>query len=389
MDGNISSAPLDSETRARRVAGVLRSRRTRLWVALGVAVLIALLLVRFLADRAAYVSTSDARIAADMIAISTDISGRITSVEASEGDRVSKGDILFTIDDREAVFALAEYQADADRLRAQIAREATRAELASSKAGSEVAARVAGTQSASASVQSARSDYDTAKLDFDRTKDLFDRGRVARAALDQAQNALDTAEQGLRRAEAERSRAAAEQRTASITGEEVQLIDLELSVLRASLQQAEARLEAQQVVVEQHTIRSPIDGVVDEIFYDAGEHSLRGFRMALVHDPEAVWVSANIKETDIRHIRPGAAVIVHADSYPGVAIEGTVAGIHDATIGEAALMPNPNASGVFTKITQRISVSIDVEPAGVQLRPGTMVRVRIEKQAPGPAGPDR
>ncbi len=369
----------------RRVGGVLK-RRARLIGGLLIALIAVFLIARFLIHRAAYVSTADARIASDMIAVSTDISGRITGVAVGEGERVSAGDVLFTIDDREAAYTLAEYEADAERLRAEISREETRASLATSKAGSEVDARTAGTQSASAAVEAARSDYATAQRDYERTRDLFDRGRVSQAALDQATNALETAEQQLRRAEADRNRAVAEQRTANIGGQEVELIELELPVLRAALKQVEARVEAQQVVVDQHTIRSPIDGIVDEIFYDVGEHSLRGFRMALLHDPESVWVSANIKETNIRHVRPGAPVEIKADAYPGEEIRGRVTKVHDATIGEAALMPNPNANGVFTKITQRIAIRIDIEEADVPLRPGTMVRAQIRKQPPDEAG---
>lgn len=379
MDGGAgqTDAMADTPPGSRQWLTVKRIRLALIVIGLVVA---GVFLWKFLASRAAYVTTSDARVAADMVAVSTDISGRITRVAAGEGDQVAEGDVLFEIDSREAELTLAQYEAEAERLRAQIAREETRATLTSSKAGSEVAARLAGTQSASAALGAAQSDLEAARLDYDRTKDLFDRGRVAQAALDRAQNTLDTAEQSVAQADADRQRAAAEQRTARIGGEEVQLIEHELSVLRASLKQAEARVEAQKVVIDQHTIRSPTDGVVDEIFYDAGEHSLRGFRMALVHNPDAVWVSANIKETDIRHVQPGATVIVKVDSLPGRSFEGSVSKINDATLAEAALMPNPNANGVFTKITQRISVRIDVDTEGARLRPGTMAVVRIEKQ---------
>ena len=383
MDGNTQAVPDIGDAPPRRLARLMRQRRIRLILAAAGGLLVLLLLVRFLADRAAYVSTSDARIAADMIAVSTDISGRITSQRVSVGDRVKAGDILYTIDEREAAYTLSEYEAEANRLRAEITREEARIGLASSKAGSEVAARRAGTQSASASVEAARSNLETAERDYERTKGLFDRGLLPQSSLDQSRNALDTAQQALLRAEAERQSAVAEQRTASIQGEEVRLIELDLGVLRAALQQAEARVEAQKVVLEQHTIRSPIDGVVDELFYDTGEHSLRGFRMALLHDPEAVWISANIKETGIRNVQPGAPVRVKADSEPGRRITGTVTRVHDATLAEAALMPNPNASGVFTKITQRITVRIELDDtSGLRLRPGTMAEVRIRKQKP-------
>jgi hypothetical protein len=215
------------------------------------------------------------------------------------------------------------------------------------------------------------------------------RGRIPKSTYDQAKNALDTAQQALLRAQAERETAAAEQRTASITGQEVRLIDFDLSVLDADLQKAEARVEAQKVVLEQHTIRAPIDGVIDELFYDAGEHSLQGFRMALMHDPDAVWVSANIKETDIRNVHVGAPVRVRADSNPGDALTGRVSSIREATLSEAAMMPNPNANGVFTKITQRIKVRIDLDAQPVHLRTGTMVSVRIRKSGRRAGRPGR
>lgn len=380
MEGDSQPFAAEAELTPReRAIHFARSRRGRMMIAAGAALLLLILAARFLVERAGYVSTSDARIAAEMIAVSTDISGRITSVQVKEGDRVSAGDILYTIDDREAVFTLAELEAEATRLHAEMAREETRAGLATSKAGSEVAARRAGTLSAAAMVEAARSDLETAQRDYDRTKDLFERGLMPQSNLDQAQNVLDTRAQALRRAQAERQTAAADQRTASIAGQEVRLIDYELTVLRAALDKAEARVAAQKVVVEKHTIRSPIDGVVDELFFDNGEHSLRGYRMALLHDPGAVWVSANIKETDIRHVRPSAQAFVRADSDPSVEISGHVARIHNATIGEAAMMPNPNANGVFTKITQRIGVRVELDPTEVDLRPGTMVRIRIRK----------
>lgn len=388
MDGNSGEIEKESTVQRPRLSELLSSPRNRRIAAAVLAGLILLLGVMLVADRTANVATSDARIAAEMIAISTDISGRITSVGVREGDRVNAGDIIYTIDDREAEYTLAQFEAEANRLRAEISRAEARAGLATSKAGSQIAARAAGTESASASVEAARSNRDTAKREYDRVRGLFERGLIAQSGLDQARNALETAEQALHRAQADRATAAAEQRTANISGEEVRLIDHDLVILQADLDRAVARVEAQKVLIEHHTIRAPTDGVIDELFYDPGEHSLRGFRMALMHNPDEVWVSANIKETDIRHIRIGAPVTVRADSDPAHPIRGRVTRISNATLAEAAMMPNPNANGVFTKITQRISVRVDLDPTEAQLRPGTMVRVRISRkgEAQGAAG---
>ncbi len=388
MDGH--TQPLtDQPVTFRQRAGLFaKSRRARHLLFAGLAGLALLIAVRFISDRVTYVTTSDARIAADIIAVSTDVSGRIVRVDVREGDSVAAGDVLYRIDDREAGFLLAQYEAEANQLRAEISREEARTGIVKSRAGSEVDARRAGTQSALATVEAARSDLETAQREYERAQGLFERGLIAQSRYDQTKNALDTAAQTLRRAQADQETAAAQQRTASFSGQEVRLIDNDLKILRARLDQAEARIQAQTVVVEHHTIRSPVNGVVDELFYDAGEHSLRGFRMAMLHDPGSVWVSANIKETDIRHIRPGAPVIIRADAAPSARIRGRVARVNETTLAEAAMMPNPNASGVFTKITQRIQVKIELDPSDAHLRSGTMVTAKIRKQSrdPGTGG---
>lgn len=378
----------DARSQSRRLADHAKSLRGRKILFGGLAGALLLAVIGFVIDRSTFVTTADARVASDIIAVSSDISGRITSVQVSEGDRVGRDAVLYTIDDREASLVLAQYQAEADRLHAEMTREDARADLATTKAGSQVDARRAGTQSAVASVGVAESNLETARREHERTKGLFERKLIAQSQYDQAKNAMDTAEQALQRALADRATAAAEQRTASISGQEVRLIDHDLSILKARLVQAEARVDAQKVIVEQHTIRSPIDGIVDELFYDAGEHSLRGFRMAMIHDPDSVWVSANIKETQIRFIQPGAPVTITADSDPTHKLRGRVARVNEVTLAEAAMMPNPNASGVFTKITQRIKVRINLEPTTARLRSGTMVRAKIRKQDASAVAPD-
>ncbi len=385
MPDDAKSIIAEKRTALQRLAEQASSPRGRKFLLIGLGAGLALVTLRFVIDRATYVTTADARVATEIIAVSSDISGRITSVQVREGDTVAKDAVLYTIDDREAALVLKQYQAEADRLHAEMTREEMRAGLATSKAGSQVDARRAGTQSAVASVAVAESNLETARREHDRTEDLFDRKFISQSQFDLAKNALATAEQALQRAQADRASAAAEQRTASISGQEVRLIDHDLAILKARLVQAEARVEAQKVIVEHHTIRSPISGVVDELFYDEGEHSLRSFRMAMVHDPKSVWVSANIKETEIRFIQPGASVAITADSDPSHKMRGKVRRVNDLTLAEAAMMPNPNASGVFTKITQRIKVRIDLEPADVQLRSGTMVSAKIRKEKPGRA----
>jgi membrane fusion protein (multidrug efflux system) len=358
--------------------------RNRLLAPRSIFVISSLLLFIWLAsawliDRSHYVSTSDARIAADILSVSADVPGNITATYVSAGDRVQTGDLLYQIDDREARHLLAEYLAEEDGLTAQIERERTQLGLVGSRSGTQIDASRADVQSALAAVEAARADLTAAQRDYERELRLKETGLVTQNVWDQAQNKLQAAQQNLRGAEARLSSSSAKEREAEISKSDASLVKHDLNILEAALQRARAQTERQKVIIEKHQIRSPIDGVVDEMFFDAGERTLAGFRVALLHDPRKVWVSANIKETQVRYVKVSAPATVKVDSAPGASVTGHVSVIRDLTVAEAALMPNPNATGVFTKITQRIPIRIDLDPGDTHLRPGSMVRVSIER----------
>ncbi len=103
-----------------------------------------------------------------------------------------------------------------------------------------------------------------------------------------------------------------------------------------------------------------------------------GQRIALIHDPEQVWVKANIKETEIRHLQVGQSVKVTVDAYPGRTFAGELVRIGNAATSQFALLPNTNPSGNFTKITQRLPVKIAVQQDGQMLKPGMMAEIAID-----------
>ena len=283
MDGD---APTLEDIVAREAASGRKTGLSPNQIKVGIAVVVGLLLIvlaaRWLADRMSTVSTNDARIAADMVAVATDVSGRITEKRVSSGDAVRIGDVIYAIDDRAARYRLAELEADVARLKAEIDRESARIGLSSSKFGSTVAAREAESLAAVAAVESAKVDLQTAQREFDRTEGLFKRGLVTEATYDAAANTLNAAQLTLAQAKAQVEKTGADRRTALVERDEVSLIEHDLKVLQASLLQAEARVEGQRVRVDQHQIRSPINGIVDELFYDEGEHSLQGLSNGLV-----------------------------------------------------------------------------------------------------------
>ena len=121
-----------------------------------------------------------------------------------------------------------------------------------------------------------------------------------------------------------------------------------------------------------------LNGVVSRTFIDKGEFVRPGQRLMLIHDPNNIWVEANIKETELRHLEVGMPVTLSVDAFPDHAFEGMVERIGQAATSEFALLPNPNPSGNFTKVTQRVPIRISVAQEDTMLRPGMLVVVEID-----------
>jgi membrane fusion protein (multidrug efflux system) len=102
-----------------------------------------------------------------------------------------------------------------------------------------------------------------------------------------------------------------------------------------------------------------------------------GQRIAMFHDPKEIWVQANVKETAVGVLKPGMKADVRIDAYPGHVFHGTIHRIGQAATSKFALLPDPNPSGNFTKITQRLPVRIKLEEKDLTLRPGMMAEVDI------------
>jgi membrane fusion protein (multidrug efflux system) len=120
------------------------------------------------------------------------------------------------------------------------------------------------------------------------------------------------------------------------------------------------------------------DGVIDQTFVDAGEFVTPGARILMYHNPRNVWVDANVKETEFRKLAVGAQATVKVDAYPGRKFKARVQRIGGAATSQFALLPNPNPSGNFTKVTQRLPVRLVLEGSNGFLRPGMMVEVNID-----------
>ena len=372
-----------SETEAataepRKGRGLLASRRAR-YIIMGVVAVVTLItVISWLYARYSHVYVQDSRLSATIVTISSRVPGWITAFPVDEGQRVDEGTLLIDIDSRDARLQLAELDARLQSLGAEQASLHAQRELVDRRTASNFDMFQSRLAEARARFESARSDFEQARNDFDRAEKLLAEKVISRQRWENDRNRLRKAEQEFQRAKANVDTATAALEEARAERLELEVIEQRLMMMAAEKTRVEAQRDRQSLDVADRAIRSPLSGVVDETFIDVGEYVRPGQRLLMIHDPRKVWVIANVKETEIRHVKLGAHVDVSVDAYPGEEFEGKVARIGNAATSQFALLPNPNPSGNFTKITQRIEVKVDVEQRDNMLKPGMMVELAID-----------
>ena len=367
----------------------LRSAGGRRWLRdaalLSAAVIGVVTFGRWLHDRMTHLYVYDARIDAAVVTVSPQVAGRLSAIEVTEGQPVQAGQVLARIDDRQARYSLAAQQARLQAMTARIDTLKARIHLTERQTAAQVAAARARIQAVKAALAAAKSDLRLAETEFERARSLVADGAITRQHFDQRHAALETARQQVARTRAERAQASAAFESAQADREQTAVLRHQLAELEGQRSALRAEIARQEVDIDERRITSPIDGVIDEVFVDPGEYLSPGQRLLLVHDPHEVWVAANVKETAIGGIRVGQKAQVVVDAYPDITLEGRVAYVGDSATSEFALIPNPNPSGNFTKITQRVPIRIAVDnPQELALRPGTMVVAGIEEAEPAP-----
>lgn len=320
----------------------------------------------------------DARVTADVVTISSRAEGWLVEMPALEGTRVEAGQVVARIDDRIARLKIDAFKAQIEGIRAE--RTRLKAERASTREQIEASMR---TQASGVTVreqarQALKADLDFAKLELDRTKTLFASRVVNERQLQTAQAAVTKLQIQLLQMEAEHEQAEGSLNEARAGQERLHVIDAQIEALTHQVANLAAQMHQQQVDVEDRTIKSPVPAVIDRTFMLPGEYVAAGQRILMLHNPNEVWVEANIKETQVGQLKLGQPVKVTVDAYPGVKFTGKVARIGNATTARFALLPTPNPSGNFTKITQRMAVKIDIVNSPRPLKPGMMVEVEID-----------
>ncbi|MGH8429104.1 MAG: HlyD family secretion protein, partial [Solimonas sp.] len=328
--------------------------------------------------RLTHIYEYDARVTADIVTVSSRADGWVIEMPAIEGARVAAGDTVARIDDRTS-------QLKADALRAQI--EGVRAERAQLRAERRLSlnqadaltrTRTSAVEARGRALAAMKSDLDLARLELERSRALYERRVANERQLQQSQAAVEKLESQILQLKAEHEQAQGSLEEARVEHDKLGVIDAQIAALDHQVANLAAQLRQQSVDIEDRTIKSPVPAVVDRTFVLPGEYVQAGQRILLLHNPGEVWVEANIKETQVGRLKLGQMVVVSVDAYPNDRFVGKVARIGSATTARFALLPTPNPSGNFTKITQRVPVKIDMVEMPKPLTPGMMVEVEID-----------
>jgi len=337
----------------RKLFSILGSRTLKRTVFLIVIPLLAICVGLYLyAAGGRYVSTDNAYVKANVIIISPEVSGRVTSVLVVDNQAVEANDVLLQIDSSPLEITL-------NRARAQMAVIRTELESLRADYGETV-------------VQAQLAKDKVRYLDrrYKRQRKLLKQGLSSEEKHDEAKHNLQVARREVQIIEQRVQRVLAQ-----LAGNERLPVDQHPRYLTAQTTYDQAAVD-----LKATTIRAPASGIVSNMKLQVGEYALAGKPIFSLIENQPIWIEANLKETQLTHILPGQQATIVADAYPDKIWESVINSIAPATGAEFSILPPQNASGNWVKVVQRIPINLVItdQAGGPQLRAGMTVSVRID-----------
>jgi membrane fusion protein (multidrug efflux system) len=298
-------------------------------------------------------TTDDAFIAARQFAVAPKVSGYITAVPVTDNQHVAAGQVIARIDERDYRTALAQAEAQVDAAQASI---------------TNIDAQI-GVQQAQVAQNESQVQQQQANLTFEQQQ----ASRYAILARQGAGSVQDAQQYSSQQRQAEAGLQSAQNALMAVA-RQLAVLKAQRSSAEANLAQATAQRDQAKLNLSYTTITAAQPGRVVQLSGAVGQYVQPGTALAMFV-PDDIWVTANFKETQLDHMRPGDKVSLHIDAYPDHAVEGHVASVQPGSGTAFSLLPAENATGNYVKIVQRVPVKIvlDNPPADVALGPGMSV----------------
>jgi membrane fusion protein, multidrug efflux system len=353
--------------------------------------------------------TDDAQVNGQLIQISSRIAGQVIKVDVEENEMVQGGQEIAQLDPRDFQVAVENAQAALNTAIANAAvakvtvplitvntgsnLHSADADLSSSQAGVQQAERQL--QAAHARVVQAQANATKAQSDLDRYRPLVAKDVISKqqwdaavaaadadnAAVADAQATEQAASDGVRIAHQRQAASEAALKYAQTGPEQIRVQDARAKAAEAQVAQAQAQLDQAKLNLSYCVIRAPEAGIITRKSVEIDQNVSSGQNLLTLVSLQDIWITANFKETQLRHMHAGEPVEIHVDST-GKDYSGRVTQIGGATGSVLSLFPPENATGNYVKVVQRVPVRIDFtdlakEDANHELRPGLSVEPKV------------
>lgn len=332
----------------------------------------------FLYQWLTHVQETDAQTAGEEMSLASRVDGWMLARPVIEGDNVKKGQILAQLDCRDAKLRLAAMQANIAATDAAIREAKIKRDTADKTTRMQVADARAEVTAAIATAAVSKQQEEIAQSDYRRAQTLIDAKAVSKESWEHNRSTYLQSVASLREARAQVAVKQADLNEAMAQLGQIPMLEQEIETLikQRAVYQAQADQIRQEIA--DRTLRAPFNGVIDRTFIHPGDYVQAGQWLMMMHNPKNVWVEAIIKETKIARLHVGQPADIRVDAYPDVRFRGHIVRVGNAATNQFALLPTPNPSGNFTKITQRVPVRIAIDHPPRLLQPGLMTEVSID-----------
>ncbi len=273
-----------------------------------------------------FISTDDAHIDTDNVAVSSKMLSRITELYADEGDKVEKGELMAVLDSSDLqaqkVSALAVIEQDKANL------DQVEAKYRFDKENLKVL----------------EISLKKAKLDYDRAQKQFEGGVSTVEQFEHQKSAYESAEAMLKAAQSQ--------------------LNVSLAAIKSSkvaIETAQTRVDVIETQLQNVKLYAPVSGIVARRWLFPGDVVSPGQSVFTVTNPDKLWLAVYLEETKISEIHVGQNSNFTIDAFPGVTFSGKITYVGSNTASQFSLIPPNNASGNFTKVTQRVPVKISID----------------------------
>ena len=388
---------------------VVQPQSRRRGILIAVAVLIVLVAAGIWWRSTFSEDTDDAQVNGHLIQVSSRISGQVIKVYVDENQMVKAGDTIVDLDPRDFQVAVENAEAALASAKANAAATSVNLPIITVNTGSNLSSAAADVSGSQAGVSQAEKQLDAAKArvaqadannikaqsDLRRYQPLVEKDVISKQQWDAAVAAADAdaaalldakatqlaAQDGVRAARDKETQARAELKYAQTAPQQIAAQNAKVKQALAQVQQAQAQLDQAKLNLSYTRIIAPEAGIITRKSVELNQNVSPGQNLLTLVSLENIWVTANFKETQLRHMEAGQPVKIHVDST-GEDYDGRVTQIGGATGSVLSLFPPENATGNYVKVVQRVPVRVDFtdlvkEDPDHRLRPGLSVEPKV------------